>query len=218
MNAAFTSLEITEIFHSIQGESSHAGRPCVFVRLTGCGLRCRYCDTTYAYSGGARMTVRQIVSDVSAFGCPLVEITGGEPLEQPGVTELISSLLEAGLTVMLETGGHVSIRSVPREVIKVIDVKCPDSGEAGTFVTENLALAAPHDEFKLVISSRTDYDWSREFYEQHLAGSPHTVLFSPVHGVVAPSDLAGWILGDKLPVRLQLQLHKYVWDSRTRGI
>jgi 7-carboxy-7-deazaguanine synthase len=211
-------LEVTEIFHSIQGESSHAGRPCVFVRLTGCSLRCGYCDTTYSYTGGTHLPVDEIVAQVLAFGTRLVEITGGEPLEQPGAVRLMRALIGKGCTVMLETGGHVSVDHVPREVIKIIDVKCPDSGEPDTFLMSNIGLAAPQDEFKFVISTQRDYAWSRDFFRNHLASLPNTTLFAPVHGDVEPSDLAGWILEDALPVRLQLQLHKYVWDPDQRGI
>ena len=218
MKETSAALQVTEIFHSIQGESSHAGRPCVFVRLTGCSLRCRWCDTAYAYSGGTEMHVDQVISKVSAFRTRLVEITGGEPLEQSAVGVLIAGLRQSGFTVMVETGGHVSIRLLPPDVIKIIDVKCPDSGEGGTFLHENLRLAAPHDEFKFVISTRRDYEWSRDFFRSHLESRPNAVLFSPVHGVVEPETLSAWILDDSLPVRLQLQLHKYIWDPSLRGV
>lgn len=218
MSPATGVLRITEIFHSIQGESSHAGRPCVFVRLTGCSLRCVYCDTKYAFGGGTEMTIDDVLSRVRAYATDLVEVTGGEPLEQESVGGLMNRLLDDGHTVMLETGGHVSIRPVPRQVIKILDVKCPDSREGGTFLLENLALAAPHDEFKFVISSRRDYEWSREFVQERFGGLPNTILFSPAHGTVSPSDLASWILADRLPVRFQLQLHKYVWHPSARGV
>jgi 7-carboxy-7-deazaguanine synthase len=164
------------------------------------------------------MKIADIVSRVESFETPLVEITGGEPLEQPGAADLMAELIARGFTVMLETGGHVSIRRVPTEVIKIVDVKCPDSGEPDTFEPENIKLSAPHDEFKFVIATRSDYEWSKDFFHRHLASLPNTSLFSPVHGQVDPSDLAGWILEDQLPVRLQVQLHKYVWDAETRGI
>lgn len=218
MNPSGERCQVTEIFHSLQGESTHAGRPCVFVRLTGCGLRCRYCDTAYAFSGGTSMTIGEIVSRVRAYGTPLVEITGGEPLEQPSVKVLIDALLAAELTVMLETGGHVGIANLPERLVKIIDVKCPDSGEGGTFSIENLHLAAPHDEFKFVLSSERDYLWARQFFDEHLKTRPNAVLFSPVHGMMAPRELAEWILRDRLPVRLQLQIHKYVWDAAMRGV
>lgn len=218
MNPSGERCQVSEIFHSLQGESTHAGRPCVFVRLTGCGLRCRYCDTAYAFTGGTSMTIGEIVSRVRAFETELVEITGGEPLEQPSVKPLIEQLLAARLRVMIETGGHVPVGGLPAEVVKIIDVKCPDSGEGGTFSMDNLRLAARHDEFKFVLSSERDYVWARQFFEEHLKDRPNAVLFSPVHDVMPPRQLAEWILRDHLPVRLQLQIHKYVWDAAMRGV
>jgi 7-carboxy-7-deazaguanine synthase len=212
------SLQITEIFHSIQGESSRAGEPCVFIRLTGCTLRCTYCDTQYAYFGGEALGLDAVVGRVREFATPLVEVTGGEPLEQVSVFPLLERLLKERYTVMLETGGHVSIREVPREVIKIIDVKTPDSGEPDTFLPENVELAAAHDEFKFVISSERDYTWSREFYSRHLAGRGNVVLFSPAHGTMGNPQLSGWILADRLPVRFQLQLHKYIWGADAKGV
>src|SRR5688572_25921390 len=163
-------MRVTEIFFSIQGESTHAGKPCVFVRLTGCGLRCGYCDTKYSYTGGQEMALGDVLSAVAAYPARLVELTGGEPLEQEEAYPLMDSLLRSGYTVMLETGGHVGIERVPAAVIKVIDIKTPDSGEGETFVWENLDRAQPHDEFKFVISSRRDYEWSRAVVRQRLAG------------------------------------------------
>lgn len=211
-------VRITEIFHSIQGESSRAGLPCVFVRLTGCSLRCTYCDTQYSYFGGEEMSVGDVVTRVSRYETPLVEVTGGEPLEQDAVYPLMERLMAAGHTVMLETGGHVSVANVPAPVIKVIDVKTPDSGEPETFLLENLELAAPHDEFKFVISTRNDYEWSRDFFRRHLAHSGQVVLFSPAHGTLPNLDLAKWILEDRLGVRMQLQLHKHIWHPNTTGV
>ncbi len=212
------TIQVTEIFHSIQGESSRAGQPCVFVRLTGCSLRCTYCDTQYSYFGGEAMAIDVVVARVEEFRTRLVEVTGGEPLEQEPVYPLMNRLLAGGYTVMLETGGHVSIRDVPRDVVKIIDVKTPQSGEPETFLMDNLDLAAPHDEFKFVITSETDYEWSRGFVRQHLGDRPNTVLFSPAHGEVSNRDLAEWILRDKLPVRFQVQLHKYIWEPDARGV
>ena len=211
-------MRVTEIFYSIQGESSHAGKPCVFVRLTGCGLRCTYCDTKYSYAGGQEMSLEEVLSAVQAYPARLAEITGGEPLEQAEVYPLLDSLLEKGYTVMLETGGHVGIERVPGPVIKVIDIKTPDSGEGDTFVWQNLELAQPHDEFKFVIASRRDYEWSRDVVRARLANRANTVLFSPSHGELSPKDLSEWILADNLPVRLQLQIHKYIWGADTRGV
>jgi 7-carboxy-7-deazaguanine synthase len=211
-------MRITEIFFSIQGESSHAGKPCVFVRLTGCGLRCGYCDTKYSYSGGTEMPLSDVLASVNAYPARLVEITGGEPLEQEEAYPLMEALLERGYTVMLETGGHVAVDRVPGPVIKIIDIKCPDSGESEAMHWGNIDLASPQDEFKFVISSRPDYEWSRNIYREKLLNRPQTVLFSPAHGELPPADLARWILEDGLPVRLQLQVHKYIWDANTRGV
>jgi 7-carboxy-7-deazaguanine synthase len=211
-------MRITEIFFSIQGESTRAGEPCIFVRLTGCGLRCVYCDTKYSYAGGREMSLDEVLSVVASYPSKLVEVTGGEPLEQEEVYPLMNSLLDRGHTVMLETGGHVSIDRVPEPVIKIIDIKCPDSRESGSTCWENISLAAPHDEFKFVISSRTDYEWSKRIYLEKLRSMPNAVLFSPSHDDVPAVDLARWILDDGLPVRLQLQIHKYIWGANVRGV
>ena len=211
-------MRITEIFFSIQGESSHAGKPCVFVRLTGCSLRCVWCDTKYSYSGGTEIPLEGVVAAVAAHPAKLVEITGGEPLEQDDVYPLMGTLLAKNYTVMLETGGHVRIDRVPTPVIKIIDIKCPDSGEGGRFCWENIALAAPHDEFKFVIASRADYEWSRELVRERFRGITNTILFSPAHDELLPKQLAEWVLADGLPVRVQLQLHKYIWGAEVRGV
>jgi 7-carboxy-7-deazaguanine synthase len=212
-------LTINEIFHSIQGESTHTGRPCVFVRLTACDLRCSWCDTPYAFHEGRKMSVDQVVADVDAFGCPVVEITGGEPLLQPDVYPLMRRLLEGGHTVLLETGGHRSIAQVPVGVIRIVDVKCPGSGEVEKNDWTNLDVLTPADEVKFVLKDRADYEFARDVVSRHaLVGRCAAVLFSPVHGVLAPKDLAAWILEDRLPVRLQLQAHKYIWSPDTRGV
>jgi 7-carboxy-7-deazaguanine synthase len=212
-------LTINEIFHSIQGESTHAGRPCVFVRLTACDLRCTWCDTTYAFHEGKKMSVDEVVAVVDAHGCPLVEITGGEPLLQDDVYPLMARLLEAGRTVMLETGGHVPIARVPAAVRKIVDVKCPASGEASKNHWDNLDALAAHDEVKFVIQDRADYEFAREVVARHgLATRAAAVLFSPVHGVLDAKTLSEWILADRLAVRLQLQLHKFIWPPTTRGV
>ena len=219
MNATSAdTLQVTEIFHSIQGESTHAGKPCVFVRLTGCGLRCTYCDTSYAFGGGQEMTIDQILTEASQHPTRTVEITGGEPMEQAGVYSLMDSFLKTGYTVMLETGGHVALANVPTEVIKIIDVKCPDSNEGGTFVELNLETAAAHDEFKFVISSPQDYAWAREFYRTHLSQKPNAVLFSPAHNRLSARELSEWVLSDNLEVRIQLQIHKFIWGPDARGV
>src|SRR6185369_5838741 len=172
-------MRITEIFFSIQGESTHAGEPCVFVRLTGCSLRCVYCDTKYSYAGGKEMALDEVLSTVAGYPAKLVEVTGGEPLEQEEVYPLMNSLLDRGYSVMLETGGHISVARVPKPVIKIIDIKCPDSAEGDTVFWDNIHLAESHDEFKFVISSRADYDWSKAVYLEKLRDKSNPVLFSP---------------------------------------
>jgi 7-carboxy-7-deazaguanine synthase len=212
-------LTINEIFHSIQGESTHAGRRCVFVRLTACDLRCTWCDTPYAFTEGRKMSIDEVVRQVDDFGCDVVEITGGEPLLQKDVYPLMERLLHDGRTVMLETGGHLSIAAVPAGVIRVIDVKCPGSGEADKMHWPNLEQLRPSDEIKFVIKDRIDYDYARGVVSAHdLIARSTAVLFSPVHGALDPRQLAEWIIADRLAVRLQLQAHKYIWDPQTRGV
>jgi 7-carboxy-7-deazaguanine synthase len=212
-------LTVNEIFYSIQGESTRAGRPCVFVRLTACDLRCSWCDTAYAFDEGRKMSVAEVVEVVTRYDCPLVEITGGEPLLQEDVYELMTRLEEAGRAVMLETGGHRSIARVPASVLKVVDIKCPGSGEADRNDWTNLERLSAHDEVKFVISNRIDYEFARDVIDRHrLAGRAAALLMSPVHGVLEPRTLSDWILADRLPVRLQVQLHKYIWPPDTRGV
>jgi 7-carboxy-7-deazaguanine synthase len=212
-------LTVNEIFHSIQGESTHAGRPCVFVRLTACDLRCSWCDTPYAFHEGRSMSIDAVIAEVQAHGTRLVEITGGEPLLQKDVYPLMDRLLADRFAVMLETGGHLPIDRVPADVVKVVDVKCPASGESDRNCWTNLERLAPHDEVKFVIQDRGDYEFARDVVRRHDLGSrAAAVLFSPVHGVLEPKRLAGWILEDRLPVRLQLQIHKYVWGADARGV
>ena len=211
-------LTINEIFHSIQGESTHAGDPCVFVRLTACDLRCTWCDTEYAFYEGRKMSIDDVVQKVDSYGCPLVEITGGEPLLQDDVYELMGRLLAGGHTVMLETGGHRPIDRVPRDVIKIVDVKCPGSGEYSKNDWQNLAQLASHDEVKFVIADRADYEFARDVVCRRLAAAAGAILFSPVHGRLDPKTLSEWVLADRLPVRIQLQLHKFIWSPTTRGV
>ena len=212
-------LTINEIFHSIQGESTHAGRPCVFVRLTACDLRCRWCDTPYAFHEGRKMSVDEVVADVEARGCPVVEVTGGEPLLQADVYLLMQRLLDAGKTVLLETGGHRSIAQVPAGVVRVMDVKCPGSGESERNDWSNLALLTPTDEVKFVIADRVDYEYARELVQREkLTSRVAAVLFSPVHGELDAKQLAEWVIADRLEVRVQLQMHKYIWTPETRGV
>ena len=212
-------LTINEIFHSIQGESTHTGRPCVFVRLTACDLRCSWCDTPYAFTEGRKMPVDDVVAQVESFGCDLVEITGGEPLLQRDVYPLMQRLLDSGRSVMLETGGHLSIADVPPGVIRIVDVKCPGSGESAKNHWANLDLLTKADEVKFVIQDRADYEFARGVVAAHdLVERTRAVLFSPVHGRLPAKELAAWILADKLKVRLQLQAHKYIWGADVRGV
>lgn len=212
-------LTVNEIFYSIQGESTRAGQPCVFVRLTACDLRCTWCDTPYAFYEGRKMSVDDVIAEVDRHGCPLVEITGGEPLLQDDVYPLMERLLARGRTVLLETGGHRPITRVPDAVCKIVDVKCPGSGEAGKNDWDNLARLGPRDEVKFVVKDRTDYEFARDVIARHeLASRAAAILMSPVHGVLDPRTLSEWMLADCLPARLQLQLHKYIWDPTARGV
>jgi 7-carboxy-7-deazaguanine synthase len=221
VSAPAPRLKIHEIFHSIQGESTHAGRPCTFVRLTGCQMRCAWCDTEYAFYDGAWMTLDEIVARVAAIDCPLVEITGGEPLLQPAVHPLMTSLADAGYEVLLETGGGLDISGVDPRVRRIVDVKCPGSREAANNRWENLAHLRPGDELKFVVADEADYAWAkRVLAERGLGARGLPIHFSPVtgEGGLAAATLAGWILRDRLPVRLGLQLHKIVWGVDRRGV
>ena len=211
-------MKITEIFHSIQGESSQAGRPCVFVRLTACDLRCRWCDTEYAFTEGEPMAMDDVLARVRSFGCSLVEITGGEPLLQKETPELCRRLLEDDFEVMLETGGHRDISVVPESVRIILDVKCPGSGETHKMHWENLERLPKSGEIKFVIADRFDYEWARETVRGRDLAARHIVLFSPVFGELAYEDLASWILEDRLPVRFQMQMHKHIWEPTRRGV
>ena len=212
-------LTVNEIFHSVQGESTRAGVRCVFVRLTACDLRCSWCDTPYAFHEGRKMSIEEVLETVASYECPTVELTGGEPLLQKDVYPLMAALLEAGHTVLIETGGHVNIGQVPGEVIKIVDVKCPGSGEAHRMDWDNLSKLAAHDEVKFVIRDREDYEYARDVLTRYaLEGRCAAVLFSPVHDVLNARQLAEWVLADRLPVRVQLQVHKYIWDAQTRGV
>jgi 7-carboxy-7-deazaguanine synthase len=212
-------LTINEIFHSIQGESTHAGRPCVFVRLTACDLRCSWCDTPYAFHEGHKVSVAEVVDRVVGLGCEYVEITGGEPLLQADVYPLMQQLVARGHVVIVETGGHRSIADVPEEVIRIVDVKCPASGESAKTCWQNMDVLRARDEVKFVIMDRADYEFARDVVHRHdLVGRTAAVLFSPVHGALEAKQLAAWILRDKLPVRLQLQVHKYIWGPEVRGV
>jgi len=227
-------MQITEIYKSLQGESTYAGLPCVFVRLTGCNLRCSWCDSEYTFQGGHKMTVEEVRDEVSRLspGGGLVEITGGEPmLQEREVVQLMRILLDEGYRILLETSGERPLERVPANVVKIVDVKCPDSGEADTFHLENLETLTARDEIKFVLSSRADYDFAREFAQRHgLAERVHAVLFSPAfrkdaggardssHCLVDPRELAEWMLADNVTARLGLQLHKFIWDPALKGV
>jgi 7-carboxy-7-deazaguanine synthase len=212
-------LTINEIFYSIQGESTFAGRPCVFVRLTGCDLRCSWCDTPYAFHEGRKMSIDDVIAQVERYPSPLVEVTGGEPLLQPDVYPLMDRLIEAGRTVLLETGGQIDVSRVPGKVVKVMDVKCPGSGESDKNEWHNIDRLGSRDQVKFVIKDRIDYEFAREILSRHaLDRRCAAVLFSPVHGVLEPKVLSAWILEDHLPVRLQLQIHKHIWGADVRGV
>ncbi len=212
-------LSVNEIFYSIQGESTYAGRPCVFVRLAGCDLRCTWCDTAYAFNEGRKMSVDDVLRQVDGFESPLVEVTGGEPLLQDDVYPLMERLLERGRTVLLETGGQIDVSRVPGGVIKVMDVKCPASGESDKVEWANIDRLDSRDQVKFVVQDRNDYEFARDIVLRHaLDRRCAAVLFSPVHGVLHPKDLSDWILEDRLPVRLQLQIHKHIWGEHVRGV
>jgi 7-carboxy-7-deazaguanine synthase len=211
-------LTVNEIFHSIQGESTYSGRPCTFIRLTGCNLRCSYCDTQYAYEEGERIEIEQIIRRVAAYKWPLVEITGGEPLLQHETPLLVSSLLDNGYVVMMETNGSFDISHVDERCIKIVDIKCPSSNESEKNDLENLKRLHPKDQIKFVIGNREDYVYAKNIIMLHCSDSlGDHILFSPASGIMPPADLAGWILEDNLNVRLHLQLHTIIWPNRKRG-
>jgi 7-carboxy-7-deazaguanine synthase len=226
-------MQITEIYRSLQGESSYAGLPCIFVRLTGCNLRCAWCDSEYAFTGGRRMSLDEVMAEVSSAGqAPLVEITGGEPmLQEREVLPLMRRLIVEGYKVLLETSGERPLAQVPEEVVKIVDVKCPASGQGGSFHPGNLEALTHRDELKFVIADRDDYEFARGFLHQHeLNGRVASIIFSPAfaktatgtrdssHCLVDPRELAEWILQDNLPVRLGLQIHKFIWDPASKGV
>ncbi len=211
-------MRITEIFFSIQGESTHAGKPCVFVRLTGCPLRCTWCDTAYAFHGGTERALDDVLGEVGQYGCRLVEITGGEPLAQPEAPALIAALADRGYTVLVETSGAIDIAPVDRRAIVIMDLKCPGSGMSDKNLWTNIMKLKPSDEIKFVIKDRADYEWAAAKVRELALADRHTVLFSPVFGELDAQALAEWVLADRLPVRYQLQLHKHIWHPATRGV
>jgi 7-carboxy-7-deazaguanine synthase len=227
-------MQITEIYKSLQGESTYAGLPCVFVRLTGCNLRCSWCDSEFSFYGGRKMTLQEVLGEIVRLSPSggLVEITGGEPmLQEREVIPLMEQLLDADYRVLLETSGERVLTRVPKQVIKIVDVKCPNSGEAETFARENLQALQPHDELKFVLTGRADYEFARDFVTNHgLAKRVHAILFSPAfektasgardtsHCQLDPQELAQWILADNVPARLSLQIHKLIWDPAAKGV
>lgn len=217
--ASADSVVVKEVYLSLQGESSHQGLLCAFVRLTGCHLRCSYCDSEFAFHGGARRRVADVVAEVVALRTPRVEVTGGEPLLQPGVYPLMQGLLDAGLTVLLETSGAIDVRLVPAGVHKIVDMKSPSSGEADRHDVRVFESMGERDELKFVLGDRADYEWAVAQIEKYgLARRPFSLLFSTVYGRLSPRDLAEWVIADRLPVRFQLQQHKYVWPPDARGV
>jgi 7-carboxy-7-deazaguanine synthase len=212
-------LTVNEVYQSVQGESTWAGLPCVFVRLTFCDLRCTYCDTEHAFYEGEKMELAEIVEKVRGFGCPLVEVTGGEPLLQPNCVPLLTMLCDAGFTVLLETSGAHDISAVDPRVHRIMDLKTPSSGECDRNLYGNIPHLTARDEIKFVIGSREDYEWAREKMREHeLAQRVNAVLFSPVFGKIAPAEIVGLMLEDRLPARFQLQMHKFIWEPRARGV
>jgi 7-carboxy-7-deazaguanine synthase len=212
------TLQITEIFHSIQGESTRVGEPCVFIRLTGCPLRCTWCDTEYAFHGGEPMTFNAILDRVQSYQCPLVEVTGGEPLHQPGALVLLEKLCDAGLQVMIETSGSFDISAIDSRVSIIMDVKCPGSGMTDRMCWANIEHLSQKDEVKFVLKDEPDYEWAADIVKRYRLGERCAVLFSPVFGSLDLQPLAEKILSDRLPVRMQVQLHKLIWDPETRGV
>ncbi len=218
------ALRVTEVFHSIQGESTWAGLPCTFIRLTGCPLRCVWCDTEYAFHGGERVAIEALVERAREIGTPLVEVTGGEPLVHPGAFRLCALLADAGFTVLVETSGAVDVGALDSRVHKIMDLKCPGSGESHRNLWTNLAHLSGRDEVKFVVADRADYEWARATIDERgldsavRSGRLRALLISPVWGAVEWADLAGWILEDGLPARLQVQLHKLIWGAEARGV
>jgi 7-carboxy-7-deazaguanine synthase len=211
-------ISVCEIFRSIQGESTFAGLPCVFIRLSGCNLSCSYCDTQYARDEGKQMTVEDIIETVRRYKCPLVECTGGEPLLQPQTPALCSELLRTGATVLVETNGSLDIGMLPDGCRRIVDIKCPSSGMADYFHHENISMLTANDQIKAVIGARTDFEYALDLVLRHSLDSRCAVIFSPVYGVMDPRELATWILDTRRPIRLGLQIHKYIWGNSSRGV
>ena len=212
------SLKINEIYYSVQGESTHAGRPCIFIRLTYCNLRCSYCDTEYAFYDGKDMEITDIMSEIKRWDCNLVEVTGGEPLFQDECIDLLNELVNSNYEVMLETGGSLSISDVPKKVIKIVDFKCPSSGMGKKNLWSIVDDLHAHDEVKFVIGNREDFDWAKDRITEYSLDKICTLLFSPTFGEIDPQQIVEWILADNLPVRLQMQMHKMIWSPEEKGV
>ena len=212
------SLKVNEIYYSIQGESTHAGRPCIFIRLTYCNLRCTYCDTEYAFYDGKDMEISEIMDRINQWNCNLVEVTGGEPLFQAECIHLLKELINQNYEVMLETGGSLSISDVPIEIIKIVDFKCPSSGMEKKNLWSIVNDLQPHDEVKFVIGDREDFEWAEEMLNKYSLNEKCAILFSPTFGKIEPSLIVEWILEENLPVRMQLQMHKHIWEPKEKGV
>ena len=212
------ALKINEIYYSVQGESTHTGRPCIFIRLTYCNLRCSYCDTEYAFYEGKDMEIAQIISEIQQWGCNLVEVTGGEPLFQEECIDLLHELINSNYEVMLETGGSLSISDVPKKVIKIVDFKCPSSKMEKKNLWSIVDDLQGHDEVKFVIGNREDFDWAKDKITEYSIDKICTLLFSPTFGVIDPQLIVEWILADNLPVRMQMQMHKMIWSPEEKGV
>ena len=212
------SLKINEIYYSVQGESTHAGRPCIFIRLTYCNLRCSYCDTEYAFYDGKNMEITDIMSEIKRWDCNLVEVTGGEPLFQDECIDLLNELVNNNYKVMLETGGSLSISDVPRKVVKIVDFKCPSSGMVKKNLWSIVDDLQAHDEVKFVIGNREDFDWAKDRITEYSLDKICTLLFSPTFGEIEPQQIVEWILAENLPVRMQLQMHKMIWSPEEKGV
>lgn len=212
------SLKINEIYYSVQGESTHAGRPCIFIRLTYCNLRCSYCDTEYAFYDGKDMEIAHIISEIKRWDCNLVEVTGGEPLFQDECIDLLNELVNSNYEVMLETGGSLSISDVPKKVVKIVDFKCPSSGMVKKNLWSIVDDLQAHDEVKFVIGNREDFDWAKDRITEYSLDKICTLLFSPTFGEIDPQQIVEWILAENLPVRMQLQMHKMIWSPEEKGV
>ena len=212
------SLKINEIYYSVQGESTHAGRPCIFIRLTYCNLRCSYCDTEYAFYDGKDMEITYIMSEIKRWDCNLVEVTGGEPLFQDECIDLLNELVNSNYEVMLETGGSLYISDVPKKVVKIVDFKCPSSGMVKKNLWSIVDDLQAHDEVKFVIGNREDFDWAKDRITEYSLDKICTLLFSPTFGEIDPQQIVEWILAENLPVRMQLQMHKMIWSPEEKGV